>query len=193
MERRGFLAAVASTRITAAVSGDVRHATLPVLGRIVRYANERYGTDLYVENRTRPVEFVGRVDASGAEFERLLLDELGFEVNPVAARKYRERADGREYGKGSYRLLPDGSDGRSARKQLHVRVYDGDDAEAGGILVYAHWEYRWDTDPKKHYRGVEWDAALGVRMTRRLLAANGVGYATDPDLRPEVEGDDHTA
>lgn len=192
MDRRGFLAAVAAAKVTATVSESVRRAAFPVLGAVARYTNENYGTDLYVESSTRQVEFVGRIDVSRAEFERFLIDDLGFEVNPVASRKYREEDDEREYEEGSFRLLPDPSDDYDPRKQLHVRIYDGDttpDAETGYVFVYAHWEYRWDTDPKKHYRGIEWDADRGVRMTRRLLDAHGVDYDPTVDGSDDAGGD----
>ena len=165
-------------KVTATVSENVRRAAFPVLEAVADYTNENYGTDLYVESATRPVEFVGRIGVSGAEFERFLIDDLGFEVDPVASRKYREADDERGYEEGSFRLLPDPSDD-DPRKQPHVRIYDGDTipgAETGYVLVHAHWEYRWDTDPRKHYRGIEWDAERGVQMTRRLLDVNGVDH-----------------
>lgn len=179
MHRREFLAAVTAVTVSAPISETARRSAIPFFGGVVNYLNENHGTDLYIEAPSESEEFVGRIEMSEGEFEELLIDGFGLRVNPVASRKYREARDGKEYEEGSFRLVS----GPQSRKQLHVRVYDGNalpNADTGYVLLYAHWEYRWDTDPWKHYRGEEWNAQRGVRRTRYLLQSHAIDYDTTP-------------
>lgn len=168
--------------LIAELTERIRRTIIPHLGKGVQYLNQNHGTDLYVENPANSAEFVGRVEMTEHEFEEFLVEDLGFEPNPLAARKYRDTPNGKEYEEGSFRWLPDPNDNLNDRFQLHIRVYDGDmapNADTGYVLVYAHWEYRWDTDPIKHYRGVEWDGEKGIAMVRERLDSHGIKYKTE--------------
>lgn len=166
----------------------VRRFAIPKLGVLVNYINEHTGQDLYVEGPTTPSQFVGRVEMSEEEFEEVL-EEMGFQRNPLASLKTHTRTN--EIEEGSFRWLgtqqPPWTADYDDRFQLHVIIYDGKlvpDADVGETYVYAHWEYRWDTDPIKHYRSVDWDAEQGVEMMQRFLDSHGIDY---DQQRPQTE------
>jgi hypothetical protein len=105
------------------------------------------------------------------KFEKVL-DDLGFERNPLASLK--TLASTGETEEGSWRHVENGSE-----YQLHVVLYDGSNvqnADTNCTYVYAHWEYRWDVHPWKHYRGVNYDADTGVKKMKKRLDEYGVNY-----------------
>lgn len=164
----------------------LRHWFIPKLGGLVALINERTGHDLYVTGATHANQFVGRVPQPKDAFERDL-QRMGFEHNLPAALKSLaatgERSDG------SYRWLgsqnPPWTNDYDDRFQLHVTVYDGVDVPGGETdetFVYAHWEYRWDTDPIKHYREVDFDPQKGVELMRMMLDHYNISY---DDVRPD--------
>lgn len=154
----------------------VRRTVIPRLGVVTQLLEDFFGDNFYVMAETHNNQFVGRVEMGEEAFEKRL-HEWGFERNPLAALK----SIGDEVEEGSWRKV--GYDSHP-RKQLHVILYDGseiNDAQTGYTYVYAHWEYRWDTDPIKHYRSVEMNPGEGVRRMKNLLDEKGVVY--DP-IRP---------
>lgn len=150
-----------------------RRWIIPKLGILALIAEEVTGENYYVQYDLRNKEFVGRVSMDEEEFEKFL-HEQGFSRNPLSALKRLARTS--EVEEGSWRLV--GFDDYPDR-QLHIILYDGSavsDADTGYTYIYAHWEYRWDTNPKKHYRGVDYDEKEGVLRMRRILESNGVQY-----------------
>ena len=152
---------------------DLRRFIIPPFGKIVQAINEAIGTELYVHSHSRNHEFVGRVPMSEEDFEEYL-HEWGFERNPLAALKYRlQHSDVEE---GSWRKIGFEDD---PEYQIHVILYDGsqiNNANDGETFVYAHWEYRWDVHPIKHYRGINIDENKGVKMVRDLLDEADIDY-----------------
>lgn len=154
----------------------VRRAVIPKLGALVNFYNETTGSDLYVNGYTTKDQFVGRVNMSEEEFEEVL-EEMGFTRNPLAAFKTLVGTNYPE--EGSFRWL--GTEHEDYRNdfQLHVVIYDGKvvpDADVGETYVYAHWEYRWDTNPVKHYKSVDFQTEKGARMMKDMLDAHGIDY-----------------
>lgn len=154
----------------------LRRSILPRLGIVVQLLEDVTGVPLYVRSGTHTSQFVGRVPYSEPEFESEL-QEMGFERNPLAALKRLRRTN--EVEEGSFRYVEDDRD-----KQLHVVIYDGEpmaNAATGVTYVYAHWEYRWDTDPLKHYRGIDVNEAEGVQRMEKHLNEHGIPY---DNIRP---------
>lgn len=152
----------------------VRLSLIPLLGALVNGYNELTGSDLYVTGATTNEQFVGRVDMSEEQFEQEL-QQMGFERNPLASLK-RLRGT-REYEEGSFRFYESDSD-----FQLHVIIYDGSvipNASTGETYVYAHWEYRWDRAPLRHYRGERVDVKYGVDMMRAMLDHSSIEFTTE--------------
>ena len=156
----------------------LRQKLIPPLGYIVQGINELTRGGFYVTSETDSTEFVGRVEMSEEEFE-IKLQEMGFERNPLAALK-RLKSDPLEKEEGSFRKV-DFED--YPRKQLHVICYDGkhiNNAESGYTYVYAHWEFRWDTDPIRHYQGAgTMHDAIGVKRMKALLDEANIRYTDD--------------
>jgi hypothetical protein len=151
---------------------SIRLWLIPKLGTVTQWLEDVTGRDLYVTAETHNRQFVGRVPIGEEEFEKVLHD-MGFERNPLAALKNLPSGEVEE---GSWRKV--GYD-KHPRKQLHVIIYDGSkiqNAETGHTYVYAHWEYRWDTNPMKHYRSVDMDPDEGVKRMKDLLDQNGIVY-----------------
>lgn len=151
----------------------LRGYIIPKLGEIVQFINEAFRKELYVTSESRRNQFVGRIDMSVEEFEEVLHDN-DFKRNPLASLKTRVGTN--EVEEGSFRKLYPHDD---PEFQLHVIVYDGSDipkAATGETFVYAHWEYRWDVYPLKHYRGEDFDADIGVRKMREILRIDGIEY-----------------
>lgn len=150
----------------------LRSSIVPPIGVLVQFINETFRQELYVTSESRRNQFVGRVKMDEEEFEEVLHDN-GFERNPLASLKNRF---GGEVEEGSFRkLYPEDDD----RFQLHVILYDGSEiqnANTGETFIYAHWEYRWDVHPWKHYRGYDLDADEGVRKMRKILRIEGIDY-----------------
>lgn len=149
-----------------------RNWLIPKLGTVTQLLEDLTGSSFYVTARTSDRQFVGRVEMNEESFEERL-HEMGFERNPLAALK---RLRSSEVEEGSWRKV--GYD-EYPNKQLHVIIYDGsdiNDAQTGYTYIYAHWEYRWDTHPIKHYRGVDLSEDEGVRRMRALLNKNGIMY-----------------
>lgn len=151
---------------------SIRAWLIPKLGVFVQFLEDATGNDYYVESKTHANQFVGRVPMGEEEFEKVL-DELGFERNPLAAWKHLGSGETEE---GSWRRI--GYDD-SPEMQLHVILYDGKDiqnAETNVTYVYAHWELRWDVDPWGHYRGAVYNPDEGVRRMKKLLNEAGVNH-----------------
>lgn len=158
----------------------LRSVIIPPLGAFVQSLNESYGFDLYVNGATRKRQFVGHVDMPEEEFETVLTD-MGFQRNPLASLKHLAHKTN-EHEEGSFRLVHEDFDQIHPDYQLHVVLYDGSvlpDAETGVTYVYAHYEYRWDKYPIKHYRGVGMRVDAGVRMMRKLLTEEHIEYSPE--------------
>jgi hypothetical protein len=151
----------------------IRKYVIPKLGEITQFIEDITGAYYYVKGETHNNQFVGRVPLGEESFEKEL-SEMGFERNPLAS--WKRLASTGEQEEGSFRKI--GFD-KHPDKQLHVVLYDGkkiNNAEVDVTYVYAHLEYRWDTDPIKHYRSVEMSGPDGVRMMKKLLDENGIMY-----------------
>lgn len=160
----------------------LRRFLIPKLGALVSVWNDATGDDHYVSHPTWKNQFVGRVDMGEEDFEEVL-ETMGFRRNPLAALKHRIDTDEQE--EGSFRKLGTDFPEEDDNFQLHVIIYDGklpNNADTGETYIYAHWEYRWDTNPQKHYDGVDYQPEKGVRMMRDLLTRHGVSY---DDKRPD--------
>lgn len=152
----------------------VRRKVIPAIGKAIRYLDRGHGVGLYVTSTTDKPEFVGVVPKSEEAFEKDL-EEMGFERNPLASLK--SLVTTKEIEEGSFRWYD--SDGDF---QLHVVIYDGSkmpDAETGETHVYAHWEYRWDVRPIKHYRGINLSDEKGAEMMKKRLDVHGVPYSEE--------------
>lgn len=154
---------------------------LPKLGVIAQFLEDVTGDRYYTESDTHKNQFVGRVALPEEAFEKVLHD-LGFDRNPLAAWKHLS-TDTDNYEEGSFRKV---GFGEYPRMQLHVILYDGagfEEGESEHTYVYAHWEYRWDTNPIKHYRGSNgrYSAEEGVRRMSALLDEADVEF---DDVRP---------
>lgn len=151
----------------------VRHWLIPKLGVVSQFVEDATGRSYYVESETHANQFVGRVPMPEEQFEGVL-HELGFERNPLSALKSRGSGEAEE---GSWRKV--GISGHP-NMQIHIVLYDGDkmpDAgDSGYTYVYAHWEYRWDTHPLRHYRLEDYDADEGVKRMKKLLDERGISY-----------------
>lgn len=155
----------------------IRSVLIPKVGLLVQFIEDVTGANLYVTGETSANQYAATVHMDEDEFERVLTD-LGFERNPLASLKQRARmrSDREE---GSFRKV---GYTNHPRKQLHVLLYDGSklaNAENGVTYVYAHWEYRWDTDPIKHYRGKEIQVEKGVEEMRSLLRSRDIQFSVE--------------
>lgn len=162
----------------------VRRTVLPPLGTVVQFINELGGLRLYVRSNSNGNEFVGRVSMNEEPFERKL-ESIGFERNPLASLK--QLASTGELEEGSFRWVPPAKSMFDESKQLHVILYDGShvtNAETGYTYIYAHWEYRWDVYPLKHYRKNELDVQKGIGVMQNKLDTYGIEY---DDVQPSVE------
>lgn len=156
----------------------IRSWFIPKLGALVQKFNESTGYNLYVEAGTTSDQFVGMVNMSEEELEKKFLHEAGYERNPLAAWKHLVGSGKRE--EGSFRLIKEGS-----RKQVHIILFDAAkyaEADTSKTFIYAHYEYRWDTDPIKHYKGVDYSAEKGVNRARQDLRELGIEFETDRKL-----------
>lgn len=154
----------------------LRLAVMPRIARIFNVYNEVCNADLYATHPTWNNQFVGRVDMGEEELEKELA-KLNFERNPLAALKHIKGTDETE--EGSFRWLGTNHDDYRDDFQLHVIIYDGspeNDAQTGETYVFAHWEYRWDVRPVKHYNGAEYAPEQGVKMVRDMFDAHGINY-----------------
>lgn len=145
---------------------------IPKLGAVAQLFEDITGKHFYVEAKTHNNQFVGRVPMPEEKFEKELHD-LGFERNPLASWKHLGSG---EHEEASFRKV--GFDDHP-EYQLHVILYDGSkiqNADSGHTYVYAHWEYRWDVYPWKHYRGVNFDAQEGVKRMKDLLGQASIDY-----------------
>ena len=153
----------------------IRRWFIPTFGALVSLYNERAGSALYTTGVTSDNQFVGRVPVSEQEFETIL-DTMDFTRNPLASLKSLSTGEIEE---GSFRWCPPEGSTLNRNYQLHCVIYDGSlipDAETGETYVYAHWEYRWDVYPIKHYRGDNFDAERGVELMKTMLHENYVEY-----------------
>lgn len=111
----------------------------------------------YALSDTPPEEYVGTLDCSESEVEKLLAD-VGFSRNLFASLKVR--VDGN---------VSDGSwvyrKSFLADYQLHVTIHRAET----GIQTYAHWEYSSIRHPYRHYLAREYSAEKGVRKMRSVL------------------------
>lgn len=151
----------------------IRNYIIPKLGVFTQWIEDLTGGDYYVEGETHNNQFVGRVNMGEEEFEKVL-DDLGFERNPLASLKQLKRTGETE--EASFRKvdIPGFPD-----MQIHVVLYDGkkmQNADSDVTYVYAHWEMRWDTHPLKHYREKNFNAPEGARRMKDLLDQNGIEY-----------------
>lgn len=152
----------------------IRSVLLPKLGIVAHHLNTITKKNYYVEADTHKERFVGRVEMGEEEFEKVLHD-LGFERNPLAAWKHLE-TDADNYEEASFRKIGFEDE---PRKQLHVVLYDGanvDDSPDEYTYVYAHFEYRWDTNPIKHYRGHEVESKRAVKRMKWMLDGQGIEW-----------------
>jgi hypothetical protein len=127
------------------------------------------GEEYYKVSEQRRNQFVGRIEMNEEEFEKLL-HKADYERNPMAWLKRRAKTG--ELHEGSWRKT-DGD------MQTHLILYDGEqapNAQTGELFIYAHYEYRWDTHPIKHFNGVDADAQTGVRRVRKMLQEKGINY-----------------
>lgn len=150
-----------------------RRHIIPRLGVFVQLLNELLRVDMYVSSRSRRNQFVGRIQMNEERFEQYL-HEWGFERNPLSSLK--TRLDTGEVEEGSWRKIYPHN---APEWQLHVIIYDGEqiaNAKSGELFLYAHWEYRWDVHPWKHYKGVDIDEKEGVIRMRQLLDKDGIPY-----------------
>ena len=148
---------------------SLRRRIIPKLGVVTAFLEEITGKNYYVTAETRDDQFVGCVPMGEEEFEEELHD-MGFDRNPAASLKRHFRVGDVE--ECSFRKA-------NGDKQLHVILYDGKEianADSGEVFIYAHWEYRWDKYPLKHYRGESLNFKIGVDRMRRLLEDNGIPY-----------------
>lgn len=159
---------------------DIRRYIVPKIGKLFNYLNKRHGTSLQAESENQRDEFSCSVEMSESEFESWLSDN-GFEPNPVAFLKSLRLKDSgkREIEDGSWRWIPDADSEYDDRFQLHIRVYDGarrDNVDSDNVFIFAHWEYRWDVAPIRHYLGRELDTEKGSDMIRSMLEGQDIGY-----------------
>lgn len=153
----------------------IRRVFIPKLGALVALYNEYTNSSYYVEGNTLDNQFVGRVPVSEQEFEKIL-ETMDFTRNPLASLKSLSTGEIEE---GSFRWTPTRDSELDSDYQLHCVIYDGSlipDADTGETYVYAHWEYRWDTYPIKHYRGDNFNAERGVELMQTMLHENYVEY-----------------
>lgn len=144
----------------------IRATVIPPVGKIVQLINEATGLDLYATSRTHESEFVARVHLPEEEFEEVL-GEMGFVRNPLASLKQLTKVSNIE--EGSFRYI---GQPLASNKQVHVIIYDGragQDSKDDKTYVFAHHEYRWDTNPLKHYSGEDVRDRKGVSFVRRRL------------------------
>ena len=82
-------------------------------------------------------DYVFTVDMNHEQFERLLLEDGGYNRNLMSARKYREHHNGgKQWATGSYsKLVTESSD--NLKRQHHVFIFPTED---GRTDVYAHEE-----------------------------------------------------
>lgn len=162
----------------------IRGWLIPKLGGIAHFLSDVLNDRYYVESATQAGEFVGRVDMGEEEFEKVLHD-MGFQRNPLAAWKHLAK-DTDQHEEGSFRWIPPEDSDLDQKMQLHVILYDGsarNDAETGYTYVYAHWEYRWDVGPWKHYRGYRHSHEQGVEIMTRRLNEQGVEFEDADSVR----------
>lgn len=146
---------------------------IPKLGAVAQLIEDVTGGHYYVRGETHNNQFVGRIPMSEEEFEKELHD-LGFHRNPLSAWKTLNSTGETE--EASFRKI--GFED-SPKYQLHVVLYDGSNiqnAETDHTYVYAHWEYRWDIHPIKHYRGENKSGSKGVQKMKNMLDAEGIVY-----------------
>lgn len=152
----------------------IRAYLLPKAGILVQYLKDVTGEKYYVRSETHNNEFVGRVSYSEETFEKFL-DSAGFQRNPLSSWK-RLESNPSEYEEASFRKV--GFD-EYPDMQIHVVLYDGSNIQndtSGYTYVYAHWEYRWDRHPIKHYYGEEKSGPEGVKRMKDILDQRGVTY-----------------
>lgn len=150
----------------------------------------------YAVGPTQPEEYVATIPMHVQEVTYLLIHHLGFQPNPVAAKKYRGEQPGDEWANGSFarRVIEEPGDGPEwlpdslhtslsgwmAGMQLHVTLYSSEDEDGLPVTgVFAHWEYNWITHPVKHKwpdRGGYISAEDGVEMMQTLLDEAEVEY-----------------
>jgi hypothetical protein len=154
----------------------IRTWLIPKLGVVAQFLEDATGYDYYVMSETHNSQFVGRVPMGEEEFESVLHD-MGFVRNPLASLKIHGSGETEE---GSWRRVSE----NEPNFQIHAVLYDGsnvDNAETDVTYVYAHWEYRWDRHPIKHYNEVNYNAAKGRKLLTKMLDENGIPH--DP-IRP---------
>lgn len=150
---------------------NLRRWLIPKLGVVAQFLEDATGDDYFVMSETHNSQFVGRVPMACEDFEEKL-HGMGFTRNPLSSLKQRGSGETEE---GSWRLIAEDC----PKFQIHVVLYDGSDvnnAETGVTYVYAHWEYRWDVHPLKHYWAEGYDSAKGRKRMARLLDDNGIEH-----------------
>jgi hypothetical protein len=124
---------------------------LPAVGELTKYI-----PGIYVESVVDSTEFVCVIDKELWAVEHDLV-RAGFQRNPVAAYKRLENSDAREASNWR-KKYPQG-------KQLHIVLF----REAGGVGVYAHYEWAWDEAPLKHYQGKDVEDTRGAAIAEKEL------------------------
>jgi len=147
----------------------IRRFILPKVGVFFAALEDFIGDEYYHVSEQRRNQFVGRIEMDEESFEKIL-DDWGYERNPLAWLKTRAKTG--EVEEGSWRK----TDGPM---QVHLVLYDGKhapNANTGELFIYAHYEYRWDEHPIKHFNGVDVDTQTGVQRVRKLLQEEGINY-----------------
>ena len=161
-----------------------RRAVLPIVDRLadgdydeqLDVVDEQVGADLkgtadaLPEKTGLPLqaqEYVGVMDAPPADVRaKFRLMERVY-PNTLASIQYDVGGGSRVWGVGSYAYRPEGFLGMW---QYHVRLTPA----AGGrkTRLWAHYERSAWRAPVRHYRGVGWDAAEGVREIASLFMSD---------------------
>lgn len=120
-----------------------------------------FGSGAVYEN-----QYVGTVAVDEETLEEELVD-AGFERNPIAA--YKTHSDGR-LSEGSWRLLADSDPIGKVEddKQLHVTLFRNGNI-GNHVDVYAHYEYRWESEPGKHLSEDSFETSVALDMTKTVI------------------------
>jgi len=151
---------------------DVKNSVYRFGGVLTQFIEDMTTCRYYVDSGTHNKQFVGRVPICMRDLEERLSD-LEFKRNPLASLK-RSESDYDNFEEGSWRKV--GFEDHP-KMQLHVILYDSnaiDNRDDDMTYVYAHWEYRWDVHPIRHFRGKNASGPEGVRRMKKLFDENGI-------------------
>ena len=151
----------------------IRRLALPILGRFKDNPNVPDKTTLPLQRE----EFVGVVDAPPADVRAFFRDQDDWWPAVFASIQYDVQNGEKVYEVGSYARRPDGFTGMW---QDHVRLTPRDDG--GKTALWAHHERSPIASPKKHYNGVGWTSAPGVKQTAETVISES-NFAFTPSTR----------